>query len=274
MSDQSAQRVANDRPPAGFPGADDAAEGHQDADFNRAVQAYRFFYPAVSLEGDLPGHARRRRERTTSRRCSITRPHHVGFTLELRHPVPSGGILDLRKSGPLVIDVPAGPLVGLVDGPTTTGGSPTWACRDGTRAKAASILITAARRWTGEVPDGYLTAACDTWTGVLRPLPRPCRSAETWTRRRSCWSTVQFYPLAQADAPPTYTLHRTHSDQPIDWHLPGPWEDNLEYWRSCTRSSTRSRRSRKLRPMLGHPRRSRYRQVGNRSRRTRPSPIC
>ena len=48
MSDKAAQRAAVDRPPAGFPGGDDAAAGYQDADFNRAVQAYRLFYPSVS----------------------------------------------------------------------------------------------------------------------------------------------------------------------------------------------------------------------------------
>ncbi|MFI6978971.1 hypothetical protein ACIBSV_10275 [Embleya sp. NPDC050154] len=43
----------------------------------------------------------------------MARPRHVGFTLDSDTPY-SGGILDLRESGPTLIEPPPGPLVGSV----------------------------------------------------------------------------------------------------------------------------------------------------------------
>jgi hypothetical protein len=44
----------------------------------------------------------------------MAQPRHVGFTLNSDTPY-AGGILDLRESGPMVVELPPGPLVGLAD---------------------------------------------------------------------------------------------------------------------------------------------------------------
>src|ERR1700722_4138275 len=40
--------AAVQKPPAGFPAPDEVRRLYDEADLNRAVQAYRFFYPTVS----------------------------------------------------------------------------------------------------------------------------------------------------------------------------------------------------------------------------------
>jgi hypothetical protein len=44
----------------------------------------------------------------------VAQPRHRGFTLNSDTPY-AGGILDLRAAGPMVVELPPGPLVGLVD---------------------------------------------------------------------------------------------------------------------------------------------------------------
>jgi len=228
----------------GFPTADSAEAASGDVALRRAVEAYRFFYPTVSLEGIFAGTRGAGAKDNESALLFIARPHHVGFTLNSDTPY-SGGILDLRKSGPLVIDVPAGPLVGLVDDHhhrwITDLGLPG---RDG--GKGGKYLVTPPG-WTGEVPEGYLAAACDTWTAfcALRVLPL---GGDVDTAKKLL-STVRFYPLSQADAPPSYVF-TDYSDQPIDCTCLD-WEDNLEYWRVLHRVVDSEPAIEELRPMLG-----------------------
>jgi hypothetical protein len=68
--------------PAGFPATDDVQRLYDEADLDRAVQAYRFFYSTVSgaaiYKGNRPGlgthmrHARCSREREALTACPVT----------------------------------------------------------------------------------------------------------------------------------------------------------------------------------------------------------
>ena len=228
----------------GFPTSDSAKAAQSQVALRRAVEAYRFFYPTVSLEGIFQGTRGAGAKDNETALLFIARPHHVGFTLNSDTPY-SGGVLDLRKSGPLVIDVPAGPLIGLVDDHhhrwITDMGLPGRDAGEG-----GKYLITPPG-WTGEVPDGYLWAACDTWTAfcALRVLPLG-GDADT---AKQLLATVQFYPLSQADAPPEYTF-TDYSDQPIDCTCLA-WEDNLEYWRVLHKVIDSEPAIEEMRPMLG-----------------------
>jgi hypothetical protein len=82
---------------------------YDDADLDRAIQAYRFFFPTVSglaiFRGTLDvGLVANRVFGTMD-----TTPRQVGFTLNSDTPY-GPMMLDLRE-GPLVIEVPAGPLI-------------------------------------------------------------------------------------------------------------------------------------------------------------------
>lgn len=93
----------------GFPAPEDVQTAYDDADLNRAVQAYRFFYPTVSGAAIFKG----------NRDCGLIdnhvfgaldgKPHHVGFTYN--SDTPYGPVqLDLRI-GPMTIELPPGPLI-------------------------------------------------------------------------------------------------------------------------------------------------------------------
>src|SRR5262249_6437200 len=82
---------------------------HHDADLNRAIQAYRFFFPTVSGIAIFKGNE----AVGVSPKCVYgtlaTEPEHVGFTLN--SDTPYGPILLDLRGGPIVIEVPPGPLI-------------------------------------------------------------------------------------------------------------------------------------------------------------------
>ncbi|MFE6858229.1 DUF1214 domain-containing protein [Nocardia sp. NPDC057668] len=97
----------------GFPEADAVGRAWADVDFQRAVTAYRFWYPTVSLEGILNGN--REVGLTDGKAIGIVAagPRQVGFTLNSDTPYGSAA-LDLRD-GPMVVELPAGAYIGLLD---------------------------------------------------------------------------------------------------------------------------------------------------------------
>jgi hypothetical protein len=97
-----------------FPARASAEMVHREQDRRRALEAYHYFYPTVSLEGIARGTRAAGAADNKAALLVMARPRHVGFTLNSDTPY-AGGILDLRASGPMVVELPPGPLVGLAD---------------------------------------------------------------------------------------------------------------------------------------------------------------
>src|ERR1700677_3697700 len=97
----------------GYPTADAGREARDDADFQRAIVAYRFWYPAVSVEGIFNGNRALGIEDNKAIGAAAAGPRQVGFTLNSDTPYGSAA-LDLSQ-GPMVIELPPGPYIGLVD---------------------------------------------------------------------------------------------------------------------------------------------------------------
>ncbi|HVZ87545.1 MAG TPA: DUF1254 domain-containing protein [Polyangia bacterium] len=94
---------------ADFPTPETVARAYDEADLNRAVQAYRFFYPTVSGLAQFKGNADVGLVDNQTFGVLDTKPRHVIFTAN--SDTPYGPImLDLR-AGPMTIDLPAGPLI-------------------------------------------------------------------------------------------------------------------------------------------------------------------
>ncbi|MCG5430891.1 DUF1214 domain-containing protein [Mycobacterium sp. MYCO198283] len=92
----------------------EAAQHARDAaDFQRAVTAYRFWYPTVSLEGVFAGNRAAGIADNEAMGIAACGPRHTGFTLTSDTPYGYAA-LDL-SDGPMVIDVPAGPFLGVVN---------------------------------------------------------------------------------------------------------------------------------------------------------------
>src|SRR6202000_2124317 len=93
--------------------ADAAQKAIDDADFSRAVQAYRFWYPTVSNEGLFQGNPRRGIQDNVNGGYVAATPAQVGFTLNSDTPYASAA-LDTSQ-GPIAIEIPPGPFIGLVN---------------------------------------------------------------------------------------------------------------------------------------------------------------
>lgn len=209
----------------------------------RAVEAYRFFYPTVSLEGIFQGARDVGVVDNEGTLMIEARPHHVGFTLNSDTPY-AGGPFDLRTFGPLVIEVPSGPLVGLVDDHhhrwLTDVGLPGVFGADGGRH------LVLPPGWDGEVPDdGYDVVRSDTWT-VFCPI-RALPVGGDMDKAKRLLSSVRFRPL-HGDAPEYEFIDWTA--KPVDCSCLR-WEDNLEFWRVLHTVIDSEPPIDEMRPMLG-----------------------
>src|SRR5262249_15210934 len=97
----------------GYPTPETSQRDRDDADFQRAVTAYRFWYPTVSVEGIFNGNREAGIKDGAAWGIAGAGPRQLGFTLNSDTPYGSG-VLDLSK-GPMVIELPPGPFIGLVN---------------------------------------------------------------------------------------------------------------------------------------------------------------
>ncbi|MFI5536529.1 DUF1214 domain-containing protein [Nocardia sp. NPDC051900] len=97
----------------GYPIESSATRAWDDSVFQRAVVAYRFWYPTVSMEGIFNGNREIGLNDNRAVGIASTGPRHVGFTLNSDTPY-GAAVLDL-SAGPMVVELPPGPYIGLVD---------------------------------------------------------------------------------------------------------------------------------------------------------------
>lgn len=206
----------------GYP-SDSAADAARDeADFQRAVTAYRFWYPTVSCEGIFNGARATGMKANESMLIMAAGPRQVAFTPNSDTPYGAGAI-DLTK-GPFVIEVPPGPFIGLVDdrhqGWVLDLGIPGPA-----GAKGGKHLILPPG-YDGQVPDGYHVgrSASNVVLLALRSMPQNGDTKGALEALRQ----VKIYPLASAANPKLMSFVDV-SDRPSDSTCLA-WEDNLQYW--------------------------------------------
>jgi hypothetical protein len=187
----------------------------------RAVEAFRFFYPSVSAEGIFNGGREAGVEDGKALMILSAGPRHVAFTANSDTPYASG-VLDLVKMGPVVIEIPPGPFIGLVDDHhqrwIVDMGIP------GPDAGRGGRYLVLPPDFEGTVPDGYYAARSSTYKALiaLRAMPQggDVRGALDALRQVKVYSLATQTPLAYVDL----------TDRAIDATLLR-WEGNLEFWR-------------------------------------------
>lgn len=97
----------------GYPTPEGAQAAVNSRDGRRAGGGVAVLLPDGVIGRYLPGDPRPGAVDNETALLFIACPHRR-FTLN-SGTLYSGGILDLRESGPMVVDLPAGPLIGLVD---------------------------------------------------------------------------------------------------------------------------------------------------------------
>jgi hypothetical protein len=198
------------------------AAARDDADFQRAVTAYRFWYPTVSCEGIFNGGRSVGVKDNENLLVMACTPRQVAFTPNSDTPYGAGAI-DLAN-GPYVIEVPPGPFIGLVDdhhqGWVLDMGIPGPA-----GPKGAKHLILPPG-YKGEVPTGYFVgrALSNKVLVALRALPQNGDVKGALNALRQ----VKIYPLSTAANPKLATFVDV-SDKDIDSTCL-KWEDNFQFW--------------------------------------------
>jgi hypothetical protein len=206
----------------GYPTHDTAVRARDDADLQRAVTAYRFWYPAVSVEGIFNGNRAAGIRDNEAVGIAAAGPRQVGFTLNSDTPYGSA-TLDL-KSGPMVIDVPPGPYIGLVDdhyqGWVLDLGLP------GPNAGKGGKHLLMPPGYNGEVPAGDQVGRSSSYKVLLaiRALPIGGNVPAAIDALRK----IKIYPLATAADPKVMTFVDT-TDRAMD-STSLRWEDNIQFW--------------------------------------------
>lgn len=203
----------------GYPIPETAQRARDDADFQRAMVAYRFWYPTVSAEGIFNGNRELGIKDGEAWGIAAAGPRQIGFTLNSDTPYGSG-VLDV-SNGPMVIELPPGPLIGLVDdhhqGWVLDMGLP------GPDAGKGGRHLVLPPDYKGEVPDGYYVGWSKSYKNLfaIRALPVGGDVSSAMDALRA----VKVHPLGgNADLNVLDTTERRMDSSPLRW------EDNIRFW--------------------------------------------
>jgi hypothetical protein len=206
---------------SGFPTPETAQRAYDDADLVRAITAYRFFYPSVSAFMIYKGNID---SGMVANRVSAIVENAVGLRcFTPNSDTPYGGLMLDVSDGPMVIELPAGALMGTVNDLNQR-----WVLDmglpgpDGGQGGKHLLLSPG---YDGELPEGFYTGTPTTnrMIGLLRALP-PGGDLQTGI---ALMKTAKVYPL---HPPPGWReaswagLSHEHD------FSPDPLENDLEYW--------------------------------------------
>ena len=145
--------------PGGFPTSETIERLYDEADLNRAIQTYKFFYPNISIAGLADGFEKFSPVNNKTFFVLSGSPNQILFTANSDTPYAALP-LDLR-AGPITIELPAGPLIGVAND---------WNFRwvmdmgvPGPDAGKGGKHIILPPDWKGEVPAGYYSGQSSTY---------------------------------------------------------------------------------------------------------------
>jgi hypothetical protein len=215
------QRTAQ-RAPAGFPARDESRRRYDQADLNRAIEAYRFFYPTVSGAAILRGHADAGIVDNKVFGVMDSNPRHVGFTYDSDSPY---GPMQLDLSGgPFVIELPPGPLsVSSMDI------NQRWVADmgvPGPDAGRGGKHLIVPPDYRGDIPDGYHLWQSTSNRLMVGVRAMPVNGDVKLAMERV--TRVRVHPLHPGpdwSEPKWVNLTDTPQDT-----SPVRWENNITYW--------------------------------------------
>ncbi len=206
----------------GYPTAQTTQHARNDADLLRAMTAYRFWYPTVSVEGIFNGNRELGIKDGESWGMAAAGPRQVGFTLNSDTPYGSA-VIDLSQ-GPVVIELPPGPYIGLVDD-HNQGWVQDLGIPGPDAGKGGKHLVVPAG-YKGAIPKGYHVGTSPSLKNLfaVRALP----VGGDVPRALNALRAVKIYSLSSAAKPQLLKIVDT-SDKRMD-SSSLRWEDNLQFW--------------------------------------------
>src|SRR5262249_32609486 len=153
----------------GFPAPDAVQQLYDAADLNRAIQAYRFFFPNVSILGLFKGFEAIGAKDNKAFLVLEGRPSGVFFTPNSAPPYAAPP-LDLRIA-PITVELPEGPLIGVANDLNFR-----WVIDmglPGPDAGKGGKHVILPPDYKGKTPDGYYagTASTNRVFLIIRSLP-------------------------------------------------------------------------------------------------------
>lgn len=207
----------------GYPTAATVKQAYDEADLNRAIQCYRFFYPSVSILGTWEGNLNNGVVVNSAFAILDGTPQQLVFTPNSDTKY-AGIALDLAKAGPMVIEVPAGPIMSVANdlnqlyvmdiglpGPDKGKGG-------------KHILIPPG--FSGKIPAGYYVGKPTTNQVLIlvRAIPPTGGDSAALAMIKS----VKVHPLNKQSGwkePTWINLNKSGAD-----FTPLSWENNIQYW--------------------------------------------
>lgn len=210
-----------------MPDRDEIARIRRDALLNRAVEAYKFFYPTVSMILNFDAFTEYGGVPNRSFLIQLTTPDIV--TLTQNSDTPYGlACADMTEAGPLVLELPPGPIMGVVDDANFRFVANVGLVGEELGAGAKYLFVPP--EWEGEIPDGYIVKRPITnrfLVCVRAPFPDPAKGF-------ALIRTIRLYPLASAEDPPANVFddvsHRSMVSNPC------VVDGTLEYWNALKRA--------------------------------------
>ncbi len=209
----------------GFPTPATTQKANDANDLRRAVEAYKFYYPTVATESVMQQFV-----------PHGLRPNRAGIIMaqdpEQQFAYANQDtpyiicVFDLKATGPMVIDLPAGPYISALNDHNEE-----W-CGDlgqngPSRGRADKGLLLPPGH-EGELPVGYTPFYPRTWKVVF--ACRVVSDSGDYEESVAWAKKVQIYPLSEAGKTPTFEIidigRHTAAPSPIL-----RWEKRLKYWR-------------------------------------------
>jgi hypothetical protein len=210
----------------GYPVASTVELAYNNTDLGRAIEAYKFFYPTMGVEAQM---------QSTVSALGNNGPNQIGIKVAAgpRHQIFTAqsdtpyslGVLDLKVGGPMVIELPPGNFIGLVNDHNMR-----WVLDMGIngpdKGQGGKHLVLPPD-YKGNIPTGYYVGWSVTWKDLfaIRVLPPEGNT----TKALQVMDSVKIYPLAKAGQPVTF-----HFVDVTDKSLSNPllqWENKLDYWK-------------------------------------------
>jgi hypothetical protein len=179
-----------------LPSSSEVIRIRREARINRAVEAYKFFYPTLSMVLNLEALAANGAAANRGFLIQLTTPDIVSLTQN--SDTPYGLAWGDAGSGPVVVEIPPGPIMGVIDDMNFQFVTNLGLVGEEEGAGAKYLLVPPDN--DVEVPsDGYLVRHLRTHHFLVcarAPLPDPAAGL-------ALLRTLRIYPLAQGDDPPT-----------------------------------------------------------------------
>lgn len=208
----------------GFPTDAATIKKAQDAsDLRRAIEAYKYFSPTVETEAVIQQF---QPHGAVANKVGIIMPQdpEQQFSVANQDTPYIIANIDLHV-GPMIIDIPAGPYIGLVCDHNMSPVGDMGTIGSG-KGKGEKNLILPPN-YKGEIPKGYTVYQSETWEAVA--AIRVVSSKGLYSESVALAQDVEIYPLSEASNPSDYKIIDVDGQA-----APLPmlaWEKDMEFWK-------------------------------------------